>query len=260
MRQAMTWEVTPALGRQAGGVGQKALLGGGFGLVPLLAATGLALPLPAQVYQLAEFLVERTAAIAQVLPGVEEPAAPTPAAEPETKRPAARTGTAGRIASARRVEPVRPRALRARVSHAHSVQVRAPGTQPSVTVPTRSRSPEELATPEPASSASPRGGSRTDHSTTQPATTAVASAAPTAVSSTDARPTQPEPVAPAPTPKDPPVPAPEPTQTTVTATATVSATTSPTSPTQTGVAATASASVSAGPVSTTVTVGIGPKP
>jgi hypothetical protein len=263
MRQAMTWEVAaPALVRGHGGGRQKALLGGGAGLVPLLAATGLALPLPAQIYRLAEFVIQRTAAIADVLPGVERDA-PT-AHHPRGVAPTvSRAQATARIALAGRVQSSRVGTRQIGSSHEQGPHGGRTGTPASsVSVPTRSRAPE------PTASAS-RGEGRTTQPSTQTATTT--SVSPAAAANADAAPAQSEPAAtarrdqpaPAPAPEDPVAPSPEPTDkpATVSVSATVSATasTSPVVPTQTGATASTSLTASSDPVSATVTVGIGLK-
>src|SRR3954468_19765162 len=93
MRQALTWEApAPAFATPAG-LRQKAMLAIAFALpVPLLAATGLTLPLPDSVYRLASAAVERTVAIAKDLPAVgheQKREAPRPAVERTKAQPAA---------------------------------------------------------------------------------------------------------------------------------------------------------------------------
>jgi hypothetical protein len=268
MRQAMTWEVAaPALGIREGGARQKAILGGGAGLVPLLAATGLALPLPAQIYRLAESVIERTAAIAEALPWIERDA-PT-AHHARGVAPAGLARATPRIASAGRVHSSRAVTRRIGGSHAQAPHVGRTGIPAStISVPTRSRAPDEPATtPVPT-----RSTSRGDARTTKPSTQTATSVPPAAGSNADAAPAQSEAVTtaprdppaptPVPAPKDPPAPSPEPSDkpATLSASATVSAPASPSPVTPTsGGTASASLTVSADPVSTTVTVGIGLK-
>jgi hypothetical protein len=253
MRQVFTWEVgatavaAPAVGRQT------ALLGGGFALVPLLAATGLALPLPAQVYRLAEFVVERTVALTGALPAGDERGL-APASAP---RVAARIVRAAATPAAVRPSRGRAHGRRIRVlSHvvAPTTHV-ARSTVPTKVAaqPTRSHAPEE-----PVVADSPASAPRSEGKVVQGAP-APAPAAPAAVANPPATTTPPqEPVA-----KDPhaptSTPAPEPAAKpgTVSAGATVSADPAPTAPAETAVNTGASLSVSAGPVSVNAGVTLG---
>jgi hypothetical protein len=82
MRQTLTWEVASPAPAATTAFGQKALLALAFALpVPAMAAGGLSLPLPGQVYRLAIAAIERTAGLGpgldvERLPAAEE--SPTP--------------------------------------------------------------------------------------------------------------------------------------------------------------------------------------
>jgi hypothetical protein len=65
MRQALTWEVPAPVFAAPARVRRNVLLALAFAVpVPLLAATGLTLPLPDSAYRIASAAVERTVAIA----------------------------------------------------------------------------------------------------------------------------------------------------------------------------------------------------
>jgi hypothetical protein len=228
---------------------QTALLGGGLALVPLLAATGLALPLPAQVYRLAELVVERTVALAGVLPGGDA-RGQGPASAPR--------GAARIVRAAATPEAVRPSRGRPRVRR---IRVLSPVIAPTTHVgrstvpttaaghPTRSRAPEE-----PVVADSQASAPRSESTTAQPAPAAPSPAVPTPPAATTP---PPDPVAkdpPAPTPTPAPEPEPAAKPSTVSASATVSADPAPTAPAESAV--NASLSVSASPVS--VTAGVTP--
>jgi hypothetical protein len=262
MRQMLTWEVgAPAVA--APGRRQTALLGGGLALVPLLAATGLSLPLPAQVYRLAELVVERTVAFTGALPGGDD----------RGQAPASAPRMAARVVRAPgAVRPSRGRA------HVRRTRVLSPVVAPTTHLarstvpttvaghPTRAHTP-----PEPVVADSPASAPRGESTAVQPASTP-APAGPASVPTSSTRPATttpaPEPGAkdppaptptPTPAPRPTPTPAPEPTPkpSTVSASATVSADPAPTAPPESAV--NASLSVSAGPVSVNTGVTLGTK-
>jgi hypothetical protein len=258
MRQMLTWEVgAPAVA--APGRRQTALLGSGLALVPLLAATGLALPLPAQVYRLAELVVERTVAFTSALPGGDD-RGQAPASAPRIAARVVRASAA--------VRPSRDRA------HVRRTRVVSPVVAPT-TYLARSTAPTTVAghatrtqTPEvPVVADSPASAPRSESTAVQPASTP-APAGPASLPTASTRPATttpaPEPVAkdpptPTPAPAPTPTPAPEPTAkpSTISAGATVSADPAPTAPPESAV--NASLSVSAGPVSVNAGVTLGTK-
>jgi hypothetical protein len=223
MRHALTWEVAaPARFVAPAGLRQKVMLAIGFALpVPLLAATGLTLPLPDGVFRLASAVVERTAAIAKELPAVgssDSREAPRPVVDQSRGQTSAVPQAAARPA----LTPAKTRKRRAASAGRTSTVVpaspgRATGTR-AVTAPAKSsNTPSSPAGSAPSTTTPPSGSTANGSTTSPPSTGGPTSSTPTTPESTptqsstvDPAPT-PAPATPPATPKDPPAPTPPPT-------------------------------------------------
>ena len=233
MRQALTWEApaTAAFAAPAG-LRHKVLLVVAFALpVPLLAATGLTLPLPDSVYRLATAAVERTVAIARDLPAVgheQKREAPRPAVERTQAQPAATVqarATTQAPAPAKAQRHGAHAAKRTAAAVLPASPARASSAKPAATAATTQKtSPKQSGS---TSSSTPSTGATTPApatTTTQPASGTTSSTAPSSPSSTSTAPTSssaptPDPTAsvapttPPASPKDPPAVTPPPVST-----------------------------------------------
>jgi hypothetical protein len=255
MRQVLTWELEAPVVEVPGGARHTALLGGGLSLVPLLAALGLALPLPSQAYRLAELVIDRTVALAGALPGrsEREPAVP---ARPRIDRTATTTAQAAPTRTERPVGVRRGHTISPPVMPATHTRSAAPVTP-------RRESPRAHVREEPAAAEAATSAARTDGTAASSAPAATATpAAPTPPAATIAptpAPVANDPPAPAPTPTPAPVADPKPTP--VSVTAAVSAAADPVVPalSESPVAVSAKASITVGPVSANLGVSLGTK-
>jgi hypothetical protein len=196
VRHALTWETGHAGGRSFAAVAcEKGVMALLLALpVPVLAATGMSLPLPDVVYRIGVAAIERTAAIAEALPGVDTaPTAPPPkrkAVVAQKARAVAHTPAAAVATHApqRNAHPVAPHAgvVRAKPStsshfssggHASTGRTEVPvvdppaatststkTSEPDTTTPRTTDTPSTTNTPSASSTPAANAGSASDAS------------------------------------------------------------------------------------------------